>query len=57
MNIKEVFLPEERPDAVESGLQAFCAEMIEVAKIYIRENVDKEGNLTKTQAAGLKEIE
>ena len=59
---KEVFLPEERSNEVESKLQAFSAEITEVAKNYIRENVDKQGNvkesnLTKTQAAGLKEIE
>ena len=59
---KEVFLPEERSNEVESKLQAFSAEITEVAKNYIRENVDKQGNvkesnLTKTQAAGLKELE
>ena len=59
---KEVYLPEERSNEVESGLQAFSTEIIEVAKIYIKQNVDKEGNvkesnLMKTQAAGLKEIE
>ena len=31
---KEVYLPDERPNDVEVGLQAFSAEMLEVARIY-----------------------
>ena len=50
---KEVYLPDERPNDVEVGLQAFSADMLEVARKYIKDNVDKNGNvkvgnLTKT---------
>ena len=59
---KEVYLPDERPNDVEVGLQAFSADMLEVARKYIKDNVDKNGNvkvgnLTKTQEAGLKDLE
>ena len=59
---KEVYLPDERSNDVEVGLQAFSAEMLEVTRKYIKDNVDKngnvkEGNLTRTQEAGLKELE
>ena len=59
---KEVYLPDERSNEVEVGLQAFSAEMLEEARKYIRDNVDKngcvkDGNLTKTQEAGLKDLE
>ena len=59
---KEVILPDERPEREEAGLRAFGTEMIEVARKYIKENVDKSGNLrernlTATQEAGLKDIQ
>ena len=59
---KEVFLPDERPDDVEVGLQAFSAEMMEISRKYIREKVDakgnvKECNLNDLQQAGLKDIQ
>ena len=59
---KEVFLPDERPDDVESKLQGFSAEMKEIVRKYIKENVDakgnvKECNLNEKQRAGLKEIQ
>ena len=59
---KEICLPDERPDEVEAGLQAFGSEVLEVARKYIKENVDKDGNvrksnLSETQKAGLKDIE
>merc|ERR1719234_225351 len=40
---KEVYLPDERPNEVEVGLQAFSAEMLEVARKYVKDNVDKNG--------------
>ena len=62
---KEVILPKERPPQVEEGLQAFGAEMMEVAKRYAKENVDRDGNvnvnvhvnMNKRQEDGLKDIE
>ena len=42
---KEVFLPDERPDDVEVGLQAFSAEMMEIGRKYIKEKVDAKGNV------------
>ena len=59
---KEVFLPDERSNDVEVGLQGLSVELLEVARNYIKNNVDKngnvkEGNLTKTQEAGLKDLE
>ena len=59
---KEICLPDERPDEVEAGLQAFGSEVLEVARKYVKENVDKDGNvrksnLSETQKAGLKDIE
>ena len=59
---KDICLPDERPDEVEAGLQAFGSEVMEVARKYIRENVDKDGNIRKsnlneTQKAGLRDIE
>ena len=59
---KEIFLPDKRPEREEAGLRAFGTEMIEVARKYIKENVDKSGNprernLTATQEAGLKDIQ
>ena len=59
---KEIFLPDERPEREEAGLRAFGTEMTEVARKYIKENVDKSGNprernLTATQEAGLKDIQ
>ena len=59
---KEILLPDERPEREEAGLRAFGAEMIEVARKYIQENVDKAGNpkeknLTATQEKGLKDIQ
>ena len=59
---REIYLPEERSNEVEAGLQAFSAEMIEIARKYIRQNVDKAGNvkesnMTEKQVAGLKDIE
>ena len=58
---REIILPDERPESVEVGLQAFGAEMLEVARKYINENVDSEGNikesnLSKTQKAGLHDL-
>ena len=59
---REIYLPEERSNEVEAGLQAFSAEMIEVARNYIKQNVDKEGNvkesnMTEKQVVGLKDVE
>ena len=59
---KEVFLPDERPDNVEVGLQGFSAEMMEIVRKYIKEKVDakgnvKECNLNAIQQAGLKDIQ
>ena len=59
---KEIILPDERPEREEAGLRAFGAEMMEVARRYIQENVDrtgnpKEKNLTATQEKGLKDIQ
>ena len=59
---KEIILPDERPEREEAGLSAFGTEMIEVAKKYIKECVDKSGNprernLTATQEAGLKDVQ
>ena len=59
---KEIILPEERPEREEAGLRAFGTEVVEVARKYIKENVDKSGhprerNLSVTQDAGLKEIQ
>ena len=59
---KEVILPDERPNKVEVGLQSFGAEIMEVARKYIKENVDSSGNvkvsnLSQKQEAGLKDIE
>ena len=59
---KKIILPDERPEREEAGLRAFGAEMMEVARKYIQENVDKAGNpkeknLTATQEKGLKDIQ
>ena len=59
---KDICLPDERPDEVEAGLQAFGSEVMEVARKYIKENVDKDGNvrvsnLNDTQKAGLRDID
>ena len=59
---KEIILPDERPEREEAGLRAFGAEMMEVARRYIQENVDrtgnpKEKNLTATQEKGLRDIQ
>ena len=45
---------------MEAGLQAFSAEMIEIARKYIKQNVDKAGNvkesnMSEKQVAGLKD--
>ena len=58
----EIYLPDERSDRVEAGLQAFSAEMNQVARNYINQNVDKAGNvkesnLTDKQVVGLNDIE
>ena len=59
---KEIILPDERPERQEAGLRAFGTEMKEIARKYIKENVDragnpKEKNMTATQEAGLKDIQ
>ena len=59
---KDTILPEERPEREEAGLRAFGAEMLEVARKYTKEHVDrtgnvKEKNLTEVQEAGLKDLE
>ena len=55
----EIYLPDERSDRVEAGLQAFSAEMNQVAR---NQNVNKAGNvkesnLTDKQVVGLKDVE
>ena len=59
---KEVILPDERPEREEASLRGFGTEVIEVARKYIRENVDKSGNprernLTDEQEAGLRDVQ
>ena len=59
---KEAYLPDERPNSVEVGLQSFGALMMEVARKYIKQNVDNAGNvktsnLSKKQVEGLRDIE
>ena len=59
---KEMILPDERPEREEASLRAFGTEVLEVAKKYIRESVDKSGypkerNMTPRQEAGLKDVQ
>ena len=59
---KEVILPDERPEREEASLRGFGTEVIEVARKYIRENVDRSGNprernLTDEQEAGLRDVQ
>ena len=42
---REVCLPDERPHQVEARLQSFSAEMLEVVRVYMKQNVDKYGNV------------
>ena len=58
---KEIVFPYERPDSVEVKLQGSADEMSEVARKYIKEKVNREGNIkesymTKVQETGRERI-